>query len=223
MCDDMFKNNFIFKLARLGLNRSKNIPYLLIGVVWCFSSLILVITYTSLLTSYITAPSTQYLIKSVQELVDRPDMWIVTDKNRNSESLMLVSLRQFISLKRFITNYTINKSAKSGVLKDLGDKLRIRPNSTCRNPLQCANMVKSNPSCAYVSVTNLYYFLKNVCYLLKSQHTQTRDGYLHKAMADDFQETQKCNLEMGKEEIYTLRSPWALAKNSPYTEHVNIG
>ncbi len=86
-------NNLIFKLARLGLNRSKNIPYLLIGVVWCFSSLILVITYTSLLTSYITAPSTQYLIKSVQELVDRPDIWIVTDKNRNSESLMLVSLR----------------------------------------------------------------------------------------------------------------------------------
>lgn len=92
-CAICLKNNLIFKLARLGLNRSKNIPYLLIGVVWCFSSLILVITYTSLLTSYITAPSTQYLIKSVQELVDRPDIWIVTDKNRNSESLMLVSLR----------------------------------------------------------------------------------------------------------------------------------
>jgi len=42
-------------------------------------------------------------------------------------------------------------------------------------------------------------------------------------MADDFQETQKCNLEIGKEEIYTLRSPWALAKNSPYTEYANKG
>ena len=135
-----------------------------IGAVWCFTTLILINIYTSLLTSYIAAPGTQSLVKSVQELVERPDIWIVTDQNRNSESLMMVCIRLSIRLNSEfliyfpLTKYstTFIKSAKSGILKDLGDKLRMRPKSICKTPLQCANMVKSNPSCAYVAVINLY-------------------------------------------------------------------
>jgi len=42
-------------------------------------------------------------------------------------------------------------------------------------------------------------------------------------MADDFQATQKCNTEMGKEEIFIIRSPWALMKNSSCVEDINKG
>ena len=59
------------------------------------STLILINSYTSLLTSYITAPNFQSFIKSVQELRDRTDIWIVTDKNRNSESLLMGSFAVF--------------------------------------------------------------------------------------------------------------------------------
>ena len=67
-------------------------PFLVIGATWGLATLILINTYTSLLTSYITAPSTKSLINSVQELRDRADIWIVTDKNRNSESLLMASI-----------------------------------------------------------------------------------------------------------------------------------
>ena len=67
-------------------------PFLVIGATWGLATLILINTYTSLLTSYITAPSTKSLINSVQELRDRTDIWIVTDKNRNSESLLMASI-----------------------------------------------------------------------------------------------------------------------------------
>ena len=67
-------------------------PFLVIGATWGLATLILINTYTSLLTSYITAPSTKSLINSVQELRDRVDIWIVTDKNRNSESLLMASI-----------------------------------------------------------------------------------------------------------------------------------
>jgi len=68
------------------------VPFLVIGATWGLATLILINTYTSLLTSYITAPSTKSLINSVQELRDRADIWIVTDKNRNSESLLMASI-----------------------------------------------------------------------------------------------------------------------------------
>jgi len=37
-----------------------------------------------------TAPNPQPLIKSSQDLKDRSDIWIVTDKDRNPEVILLV-------------------------------------------------------------------------------------------------------------------------------------
>ncbi len=44
-----------------------------------------------------------------------------------------------------------------------------------------------------------------------------------RAMADDFQSTQKCNLELGKEEVFVIRAAWALKKQSPYISFINQG
>ena len=53
--------------------------------------------YTSDLTSFMTAPNNQPLIKSIYELSDRPDIRLVLDKNLFLESLFTV---WFVNVKK---------------------------------------------------------------------------------------------------------------------------
>ncbi len=52
---------------------------------------------------------------------------------------------------------------------------------------------------------------------------QGTDAFLLNAMIDDLRLTGKCNLELGKEEIFQLRPAWAMQKHNPYTDTINIG
>lgn len=49
------------------------------------------------------------------------------------------------------------------------------------------------------------------------------DAFLLKALLDDFQATGKCNMKLGKNELFLIETAWAIAKKSPYTSYINHG
>lgn len=59
--------------------------------VWSIGSLIIVNHYDSLLTSYMTAPNPQPLVKSIYEIRTRPDLRVVVNKNLNLDILYSVN------------------------------------------------------------------------------------------------------------------------------------
>ncbi len=65
-------------------------PILFVVVTWSVASLILTNYYTVLLISYVTAPNPESLITSIYELRGRPDIHLVTDKGRNTDTLLTV-------------------------------------------------------------------------------------------------------------------------------------
>jgi len=69
-----------------------NLPILSGVATWCLATFVLVTAYNSLLTSYIMAPNPQLLINSIDDLKTRPHIRVVTDKDRNADALLMVSL-----------------------------------------------------------------------------------------------------------------------------------
>lgn len=65
-----------------------------------------------------TAPNPQPLVKSAQDLRDRSDVWIVTDKDRNSEALLLVRLNiPTIEIFELLPSFPRNRQQNRGFLK----------------------------------------------------------------------------------------------------------
>lgn len=52
---------------------------------------------------------------------------------------------------------------------------------------------------------------------------QTRNAFLLKALLDAFKATGKCNMELGKAELFVIQSGWALMKKSLNTLYINNG
>jgi len=69
---------------------SKNASILIVAGVWGLAILLLSNYYTTLLISYVAAPNPQPIIRSIYELRNRPDLRLVTDKNINFETIILV-------------------------------------------------------------------------------------------------------------------------------------
>lgn len=85
---------------------------------------------------------------------------------------------------------------------------------------QCVGLVKSGFH-VYISVSDVRLLL--ILAIFKMYYMQSRDSFLLKAMADDFRSTQRCDLELGKEEVFVIHASWALKKYSPYTPYINNG
>ena len=89
-----FKNSLTglaFNLISGGTIISNNVALRIVVSVWCIGSLIIVNHYDSLLTSYMTAPNPQLLIKSIYEIRTRPDLRVVVNKNLNLDILYSVN------------------------------------------------------------------------------------------------------------------------------------
>ncbi|EFX61600.1 hypothetical protein DAPPUDRAFT_338781, partial [Daphnia pulex] len=86
-------------------------------------------------------------------------------------------------------------SAKIGLYKQLGDKLRSQSKSNCATRQECIDLVKSG-SYAYL---NTEYVAKNF-------------------IDEDYKATGKCNLALAHQtEMIPGSLAWALPKRSPYT------
>jgi len=77
--------NIIFIMAgkAVGYGFSQRLTIRIVIASWSLTALVLINSYNSLLTSFITAPNPKPLIKSIYELRDRPDIRLVTDKYRS--------------------------------------------------------------------------------------------------------------------------------------------
>lgn len=70
----------------------KTMPYYIVGTVWCIATCVLVNAYNSTLISHLALPNQNPLINSIYDLRDRPHAHLVTNRNLNAESLLLVEL-----------------------------------------------------------------------------------------------------------------------------------
>lgn len=81
----------ILKFATAGqFLKLKTSSILLVAGSWSLAALILTNYYNTLLISYVSAPNPKPLIKSIRDLRDRPDIFLVTDKNANTDGLLSV-------------------------------------------------------------------------------------------------------------------------------------
>lgn len=64
--------------------------FYLIGGVWCFAAFVLVNAYNSTLISQLTLPNQKPLINSIYDLRNRSDIYLVTDRNLNTDAVLTV-------------------------------------------------------------------------------------------------------------------------------------
>lgn len=86
LCRNLFRSCSLADGFRL----SKRLPVQMVIFFWCLAIFVLFTGYTTLLTSFVTAPKSHPLIRSIEEVLHRPDILLVTDKGRNVAALLLV-------------------------------------------------------------------------------------------------------------------------------------
>lgn len=62
---------------------------------WCLASLIIGTYYSADLISFITVPTYKPLINSIHDVVERPELHLVTNKGGNADAVISVVLNLF--------------------------------------------------------------------------------------------------------------------------------
>ena len=120
---------------------------------WCLASLIIGTYYAADLTSYITVPTYKTLINSINEVPDRPDIRLVTNKGGNADAV--ISVKELHDPYNVCTDLPkliqLNQSAMAGLLKELRNKLDAESDSRCLITKDCVDKVHTG-SYVYTSV-----------------------------------------------------------------------
>ena len=126
---------------------------------WCLLTLVLVNVYNGVLISYVTATrQTPPLINSIDDVATKSNIHIIVNKGQGPDIVLSVLFMSYINYER--VNGLINflkfmQTAKTGLYKALGDKLRAYPKSRCNATQDCVDLVKSLPAQhVYFSVSN---------------------------------------------------------------------
>ena len=78
----------------------KRLAIRIVVAAWSLAALLLVNYYNSLYISFLTINVKHPLIQSIHELQAHPEIRLVTDKNRNTEALLLVNRLNKSKIKR---------------------------------------------------------------------------------------------------------------------------
>lgn len=73
-----------------GYCASKRNAIRLLATCWCLASVAFIYSYNSVLIAYLTLSDPYILINSIEELKDRPDVHLVTDRGLSTEARLLV-------------------------------------------------------------------------------------------------------------------------------------
>lgn len=99
----------------------KTMPYYVVGAVWCIATLVLVNAYNSTLISYVALPNQKPLINSIYDLRNRPDVNLVTNKNLNTEAVLLVGYNVIFSVIYFPTHHKLESAvSRNGTEQNVG-------------------------------------------------------------------------------------------------------
>ena len=116
-----------------------------------------------------------------------------------------------------------NAPEGTGVLKQLGDKLRSYPKSRCLKQQECIDLVKSGNHAYVVVKQSTSYKLKYLTdFETKNYFTQNTFSALD-GMQTDFKTAGKCDLALAKVQESAPPTAWVLPKHSPYLENINKG
>ncbi|KAK4012975.1 hypothetical protein OUZ56_025223 [Daphnia magna] len=108
----------------------------LVAGVWSLATFVFVQAYTSTLFTYIVTPSTApLLVESVYDVVNKPHIQLVIERGRGFESTIM------------------NTREKTGIFKQLRDKLMAFPKTRCYGASDCVALVKDGPNVVHGNVT----------------------------------------------------------------------
>ncbi|KAI9559875.1 hypothetical protein GHT06_013882 [Daphnia sinensis] len=143
---------------------------------WCLGTFVLISAYNSVLVAYILGSNAVPLVDSLTDVALKPNVRVVVDDGKGIDIVL--------------------SSAKDGVYKQLGDKLRSDPKSRCATHRDCINLVKSEK---YTYIQGMFGALTMI--------------------SQDFKATNKCNLAIARRFDPTPGSlSWVLPKKSPNTK-----
>ena len=74
----------------------------------------------------------------------------------------------------------------------------------------------------YSAVTIKFRFIEDI-FSSTPLKKKGRDPILGYAIADDYNRTGKCSVEIAQENYMELQLTWAMRKNNPYTDYINKG
>lgn len=75
---------------------SNKLPIRIAAGCWCLACVVLINSYSSVLISFLTISNPNLLINSIEELKDRPNVYLVTDKGLSTDVLLTVDCLQVI-------------------------------------------------------------------------------------------------------------------------------
>ncbi|XP_032795392.1 glutamate receptor 1-like [Daphnia magna] len=156
----------------------------LVAGVWSLATFVFVQAYTSTLFTYIVTPSTApLLVESVYDVVNKPHIQLVIERGRGFESTIM------------------NTREKTGIFKQLRDKLMAFPKTRCYGASDCVALVKDGPNVVH---GNAFVYVADY-------------------MINDFKITGKCNFQVARESFWPIIVGFGLQKRSRYTEPINKG
>ncbi|KAI9553543.1 hypothetical protein GHT06_021461 [Daphnia sinensis] len=162
----------------------KHLPSRLVAGAWSLATFVFVQAYTSTLFTYIVTPSTEpLLVESVYDVVNKPHIHLVIESGRGFESTI------------------INTQDKTGIFKQLRDKLMAFPKTRCYGASDCVALVKDGPNVVH---GNAYVYVADY-------------------MINDFKLTGKCNFQVARESFWPIIVGFGLQKGSRYLEPINKG
>ncbi|XP_059352537.1 uncharacterized protein LOC130700516 [Daphnia carinata] len=181
---NMYLYVFGMLLSQGGSCIRKHLSSRLVAGVWSLATFIFVQAYTSTLFTYIVMPSTEpLLVDSVYDVVSKPHIHLVIESGRGFESTIM------------------NTQEKTGIFKQLRDKLMAFPKTRCYGASDCVALVKDGPNVVHGNA-----FL-----------------YVADYMINDFKLTGQCNFQVARESFWPIIVGFGLRKGSRYLEPINKG
>ena len=86
---------FILISATGGVCYSKHLNTRLVAAAWCLASCVLLYAYSCILTSFISAPNTQVLVKSINEIPENKNLRPVVIKKTGADLIVSVRTESF--------------------------------------------------------------------------------------------------------------------------------
>ena len=154
--------NLLFSICPpIGNSREEagRFSFRLLAGFWLLGSMVLVYSYSSIVTSSLTVPQMKPTIDSLEDLAASKDVGIVLRHEMVMGERILVISRLFL-INTDDTNDQFIQKGTSGVYKALGDKARANPQQIVGDPFKFTTMMETGRY-AYPMVYLWRYFLLN--------------------------------------------------------------
>ena len=93
---------------------SKHLNTRLVAAAWCLASCVLLYAYSCILTSFISAPNTQVLVKSINEIPENKNLRPVVIKKTGAD--LIVSVRVQNHLEKISNGFKFHSQIRTRIM-----------------------------------------------------------------------------------------------------------